>query len=645
MATLHIPDELLQQLTSYATASGLSVEQMLARWVAISEEATYTSSLYTAILDALPDPILVKDTQGRFIKVNKAFVESQQLRQGSRLGQQDIIGKTDADFLPAEVANSYLETFYQVVNLGIPILNYEEVSYDQDGQRYIWLTSKFPLRDDDGEIIAFVGVSKNITETRNVESALLVSQLALTHETELLRQAKEEAEQANRAKSVFLANMSHELRTPLNAILGFTQLMQHDADLKEDQRNYLNVVIKSGAHLLNLINDILEVSKIEAGRTEFIAGDFDLPSLLDDLQQMFQPQARKKSLTITLVIDPAIPTTIRTDQHKLRQVLINLMGNAIKFTDQGGLSLHVDLVNTQRLRVEVHDTGRGIAVADRERIFQPFYQVAQSLHVTEGTGLGLTITQRFVELLGGKLEVSSEEGVGTVFSFEMDIQAAQTKPAVEPVLRRPMGIADGQPEYRILLVEDRPENRLLVSTLLSQVGFLVQEAANGLEAIHVAQSWQPHLILMDMQMPVLDGYQATEQLRQMPEGKQCKIIALTASALEEDRAKVIAAGCDDFIAKPFKSERLFYKISEHLGVQYRYHHEDAPAATPPRAQEELAGISPRLRASLQTAVRELNLAKTNKLLQELAITQPTLSSKLQTLVNTLQFDKLEQLLK
>jgi PAS domain S-box-containing protein len=605
--------------------------------------------LLNSILDAVPDPILVKDIQGRFIKVNEAFLEAQRKRRESGLGRADIVGKSDADFLTPELATYYRQLSQPVLEAGIPIINYEDVTYDHEGNSYSWLTSKIPLKDEQGQVIGLVGISKDITERRRIEEALLISQAALSSETDQLRQAKDEAERANRAKSVFLANMSHELRTPLNSILGFTQLMQYAENLTTDQVEHLDVVIKSGSHLLRLINDILQVSKIEAGKVERQSNDFDLYRLLEDLEKMMLNQAQRKGLGMVLDIASDLPTIIRTDEGKLRQILINLMGNAIKFTDAGGILLRVQQASTHWLHFEVQDTGRGIPQADLENIFQPFYQVGHTNRLTEGTGLGLTITRSFVELLGGQLAVESREGQGTTFRFTIELEAVQSDLIEVTTSRteRPLRLAPSAEGYRILIVEDQPENRRLARVLLEELGFELQEASNGLEAVQMAQHWLPDLILMDIRMPILDGLQATQIIRTTPHGKTVKILALTASAFEEDRARVLAAGCDDFIAKPFEATLLFAKLEKWLGNIFLYPtgalQQEATSTELP-LDDELMGLSNALLLELQKAVRELNLTKTGKRIQEVAEHKPLLAQKLQGMVAEFRFDELQQAL-
>ncbi|MUG94833.1 response regulator [Scytonema sp. UIC 10036] len=419
-----------------------------------------------------------------------------------------------------------------------------------------------------------------------------------------LKTAKETADAANRAKSEFLANMSHELRTPLNAILGFTQLMNYDNSLSAEYQQYLKIINRSGEHLLDLINDILQMSKIEAGRVTLNEDDFDLHRLLASLEGMLKLKAQSKNLQLIFERTIEVPQYIRSDESKLRQVLINLLDNAIKFTSQGSVKLRISVAvegdkgtkeyknkifpplplssSSLYLLFEVIDTGLGISPEEFGRLFQAFGQTTTGLKSGQGTGLGLSISYKFVEIMGGQIWVNSTLGVGTQFSFTILAQEAteeQVNISHETTPKQIISLAPGELAYKVLVVEDKQTNRLLLVKLLSSIGFQVQEATNGQEALAIWDNWQPHLIFMDMRMPMMDGYQATRLIKEREREKQLVsgdfqaqtiIIALTASAFEEDKKKILSAGCDDLLSKPFQQQELLAKISKHLGVQYLY---------------------------------------------------------------------------
>ena len=395
-----------------------------------------------------------------------------------------------------------------------------------------------------------------------------------------LHTARIAAEEASQAKSMFLANMSHELRTPLNGILGFSNLMLRESlsnrhPLSAEQQEYLGIISRSGEHLLSLINNVLDLSKIEASRVTINPIDFDFYSLLDELHNMFTLKATNKGLKFILEFLPNVPQYIKADSLKLRQVLINLLNNAFKFTKVGKVVLRVSLFEKAKtqLHFEVEDTGFGIAAEELDTLFEAFTQTKSGLNTQEGTGLGLAISNEFVNLMGGKLEVCSEVNKGSVFSFNINVELTE-KAAVkdEEASKQIIGLKSGQEIYRVLLVDDNDINRQLLVRLLQPLGFDLKEAKNGQEAIDIWQEWQPHLIWMDIRMPVVDGYAATRIIKAAAKarGEQTKIIALTASALEEERATVMAAGCDDYLKKPFKDRDVFEAMHRHIGVEYLY---------------------------------------------------------------------------
>ena len=405
------------------------------------------------------------------------------------------------------------------------------------------------------------------------------------------KKAEEAAAAASLAKSQFVANMSHELRTPLNAILGFTQVMSRDSLLGHENLENLRIINRSGQHLLELINDVLDLSKIEAGIIALDERSFDLYLLLDTLEEMFQIKAETKKMQLRFSVEANVPQYIKTDEKKLRVCLINLLGNAMKFTRDGGrIWLRASVESNQQqpaesasypnstsvepllILFEVEDTGIGIATAEIDTLFDAFVQTQAGKKTADGTGLGLTITKKYVQIMGGDIWVKSVLGEGTSFKFNIRVFAAISSEITVATLQRAIALEADQPVYRILAVDDNQDNRLLLVKMLQPIGFEVREAENGYQAVELWESWQPHLIWLDTRMPVMDGFEAVRQIRAKEKQTQWRtvIIALTASTFEERKGEIIAAGCDDFVQKPFQEQILFDKMACYLGVRYLY---------------------------------------------------------------------------
>ncbi len=432
-----------------------------------------------------------------------------------------------------------------------------------------------------------------------------------------LEKAKELAEVANRSKSEFLANMSHELRTPLNAILGYTQIMNRDRTFSEAQHKNLGIIGRSGEHLLRLINDVLEISKVDANRTNIDQVEFDLHQNLRLVAEMFEISAKNKNLFLNFTQDPKLPQFIKADDKKLRQVLINLIGNALKFTKTGGVTVNAELdsnynsvgesKNTVNLMFAVTDTGAGIAPEEFNQVFDAFGQTESGRKSEQGTGLGLPISRKFARLMGGDITFDSQVGSGSTFTFSIQAESVQQKQAIAPMpTHRVIGLAPNQPTYRVLVVDDRWENRQLLFQFLTPIGFEVREAENGEVAVKMWQEWQPQLIWMDMRMPIMDGYTATKQIKS--QGAETVIIAVTASAFEEEKAVVLSAGCDDFVRKPFLEDTIFEKMAQYLGLTYIY--DEIAAIAPKEAIAENEVTAESLKVMPKAWLDQLNQAAT-----------------------------------
>jgi PAS domain S-box-containing protein len=515
-----------------------------------------------------------------------------------------------------------------------------------------------PVLDENGQVAEYVGTAMDVTERRRAEDELRQHRENLEdmvrHRTEQLAEAKARAEAANREKSRFLANMSHELRTPLNAVLGFSRLLKSGPDVTPRQREMLDTIARSGEHLLNLINNVLDMAKIESGRVVLEESEVDLRQLLHEIQSLMGVGAAEKGLQFALESAPDLPRFVAVDAGKLRQVLLNLVGNAIKYTDSGGVKLRARLASHERtekaqIRFEVEDSGPGISQPDCQRIFIPFVQGSQA-SAQAGTGLGLAICKQYVELMGGQVGVASEPGKGSEFYFSIPVSVL---PSVaepeEPKHGRILGLAEGQPRHRLLIVEDQAENRLLLRSLLDPLGFEMSEAVNGKEAVALFDQLRPDLIWMDVRMPVMDGLEAIRRIRATKAGANTKIIALTAHALEEERNAILAAGCDDFVRKPFREQDIFGALARHLLVKFIYEKAPRPESAPEAAgitlrPEQLEGLPAELLRELRQAVIELDTARTHDIIGQITERDASLGLALNTLATQLGYRRLLKLL-
>jgi signal transduction histidine kinase/CheY-like chemotaxis protein len=459
-----------------------------------------------------------------------------------------------------------------------------------------------------------------------------------------LVEARNQSEAANRAKTVFLANMSHELRTPLNAILGFSAMVRADPALSDQHHKDLAVVGRSGEHLLGLIDDVLDMARIETGSVAVERDSFDLCALVDDVMNMIRERAQAKNLELRAEVSSQTPTFVCSDAGKLRQVLVNLVGNAVKYTDEGSVVVSVDATpgvgpQDQVLTFVVEDTGIGIAAEDQRRIFDPFVQAA-NLQSRKGTGLGLSISRRLVELLGGTIRVDSACGRGSRFRVQMPAQRVEAMDMPDAFgAQQVVGLEPGQPEYRILIVEDQKENWLLLERLLCSAGFQTRVAEDGGQAIEAFEAWRPHFIWLDMRIPMMSGLEVAKRIRRLEGGPRVKIAAVTASVSVSEREEVLAAGLDDFLRKPYRHSEIFGYMARHLGVKYIFAATATVASDMPGAlrPDDLASLPPPLCEELERALISLDRDWIERLVSQISEHNAVLASALARLADVFAF--------
>ncbi len=479
--------------------------------------------------------------------------------------------------------------------------------------------------------------------------------LSLEHKiqerTAELEIAKQTAEAANRAKSTFLANMSHELRTPLNAIIGFSQLISRSPILPTELQDNINIINTSGEYLLTLINNVLDLSKIEADKITLNSNSFNLHRLLDDVENLLHLKAENKGLKFNFYCNKNAPIYVETDEIKLRQVLINLLNNAIKFTSEGSVTLRVSSILEQgnhsaRIQFEIEDTGAGIAADELDSLFEAFTQTKTGREAQEGTGLGLIISRKFVQLMGGEITVKSEINKGTVFTFDIKANIVDAaKVETQQPKRHVIALEPNQPAYKILVVDDNSIGRQLLIQLLKPLGFELQEASNGQEAVEIWHKWQPHLIWMDMRMPVMDGVEAAKEIKSTIQGDSTVIIALTASALEEDKAIILSSGCDDFMRKPFQQSEIFEMLKLYLGVRYIYDEHEIKTnlmstKTPKLTAQDLVGLPNNWLTDVHQATLEGDITLLQSLIEQIRPQDESIATALANLASQYDFEQL-----
>jgi PAS domain S-box-containing protein len=648
---------------------------------AVENELRRSRAVLQGLFESLPALFLILAPDLEIIFASEAYLRATLTK------REDILGRGLFDVFPdnpddsGATGTSNLRASLDCArNSGAPdtmaIQKYDIRRPDGTFEERYWSPINSPILGPDGQVEYLIHRVEDVTEfvrqkpqpagdtvgmrnrVEQMEAEICSQQLQAAnqqlHDTnEQLPHAKAGADAANRAKSTFPSTMSHEIRTPMNAILGYAQLMLRDPNLGPDAKANLAIIGRSGEHLLGLINDVLDMSKIEAGRTELNPATFNLPRLLDDLASMFRLRAEAKALRFEMLVDGESVPYVVADEGKIRQALINLLGNAIKFTRHGQVRMHVTLGRKSDepwMSAEVEDTGSGLTDEEQRKLFEPFTQTSRGFNSQEGTGLGLAISRKYARLMGGDITVSSRQGQGSTFRFEIPIEPGDAGVAVRRKAHpRVVALRREQEGPKILVVDDHVENRDWLMKLLGAIGLAVGGADNGHAAIRNWEDWSPRLILMDLHMPVMDGLEATQRIKADPRGKETAIVVLTASALDEDRRAVAQSGADDFIAKPCREEELLGKIRALLNVAYEYEEMSGADAKPPAGVAALSAALAQLPLELVEERRNATSIGNKRLLDTLILRVPATGDaeaarSLQELADKYKYDTLTRLL-
>ena len=670
-------------LSPLATEEGMLVSgaiRDITRRRAIEDELRNSRAVLQGLFESLPALFLILTPDLEIVSVSDAYLKATMTKREDLLGRGIFEAFPDnPEDLAATGVSKLRASFERVLQTVAPdtmaIQKYDIRRPDGTFEERHWSPINSPVLGPDGRIVYVIHRVEDVTEfvrqrsqPKSIEPLTRMEQMEAEifrnsqqlqaanrqlHDTNAqLLQAKSEADTANRAKSTFLSTMSHEIRTPMNAILGYAQLMLRDPDLGADARANLKIIGRSGEHLLALINDVLDMSKIEAGRTELTPVTFNLARTFDDLAAMFRLRAEAKALWFEMLVDGESVSYVVADEGKIRQVLINLLGNAIKFTQVGHIRLKVTLeqrsVGQLWLSARVEDTGLGIAEEDQKKLFESFSQIRSGLDSLKGTGLGLAISRQYARLMGGDISMTSTPGSGSVFRFEVPIGRGEAGVALKRgPARRVVGLTAGQEGPKILVVDDQPTNRDWLVKLLRSIGFSVQSAENGEAAIQGWEKWSPRLILMDVHMPVMDGIEATRKIKADPRGRETVIVALTASAMDEDRRVVAESGADDFLAKPCREDELMEKMRTLLDIAFDYEElSDADGQSQAGVIALTAEKFAQLPRELIEEIRKATTRGNKKLLDELIlkVKEPELAADLQGLADRYEYDALTELL-
>ena len=605
-------------ITDCANSNGLASIQ--------AEKAIQGDALQKQILqlvmNSLPEMIFWKDINSTYLGCNQKFATAAGLA-----SPEEIVGKTDYE-LPWEASETefFRQCDRRVMDNDQAEIGIVEPQLQADGRKRWLETNKIPLHDEQGKVIGILGTVQDITQRRDSEIELqrLNEELEqrVEHRTAELKNAKLAADSANQAKSEFLASMSHELRTPLNGILGYAQILNRSKAIPSQEKHGIHIIHQCGSHLLMLINDVLDLSKIEARKLELNPQPLHFPSFLQGVVEICQIRAQEKGVEFVYQPSAELIEGIYADEKRLRQVLINLLGNAIKFTDEGTVALNIDVFaldgepNITRLRFSIEDTGIGIAPEEIDRLFHAFEQVGDRKRQAEGTGLGLAISQKIVQLMGGTIAVESTPSKGSRFSFEITCPVA-TDWVEQYSLESGRTIVgyEGEPK-RLLVIDDRWENRAVLRNLLEPLGFEVLEAENGQTGLEKLIESQPDLVITDLAMPVMNGFEMLAEIQHRRPHRREKIIVSSASVAQLDQQKAVDAGGDAFLAKPVDTHELFRLLAEQLTLEWRYEDSGDSRAIPDKSETSNTSKCPDP-SELQALLLLAQSGKLRKLRQEL----------------------------
>jgi PAS domain S-box-containing protein len=541
----------LEELVAKRTEDLAMLNEQLKQDIAKRKKVEEKLRKFSRVVEQSGNTIVITDLNGTIEFVNPAFC----IKTG--YSYSEAIGKNPRILQSGFQSQEFYKELWITISSG-KVWQGEILNKRKNGELYWEFATISPIKDEAGNNTHYLAIKEDITERKQALEELQI--------------AKEMAESANKAKSTFLASMSHELRTPLNGILGYAQILNRDKNLTKHQKDGIEIIQRSGEHLLTLINDILDISKIEANKLELRACDFRLSSFLKEIAKLFRIRIEDKGIEFITEIN--LPLIIHADEKRLRQILLNLLSNAVKFTQQGQIKLKVSQIN-ELIRFEVEDSGIGILPKNLETIFLPFQQVGENnLQQAEGTGLGLAISKKMVEMMTGQLRVESTHGKSSRFWFEIPLVLSnQTLPDKKPQKREIIGFKSQKSDFKILIVDDKWENRIILNNLLISLDFNVLEANNGKEALTKAYQFSPDVIIMDIKMPIMDGIECTQHLRQDAKFDKTIIIALSANVFDNQQAETLKAGCNAFVSKPLNTDKLLQLLAEHCSLEWIYEKE------------------------------------------------------------------------